>query len=99
MCTAIYFGQLHLPVILFPWKEWCQGIMQPISSYNQVLHCDFQWPNIGCAHTSVLSSLFQKWGASTNTVNCTDAHLLVVEYKDFYIYFNVKEETLALIKY
>ena len=36
----IYFGQLHLPVILYPWNEWCRGIRQHISNCNQVLQSE-----------------------------------------------------------
>lgn len=59
--NAVYFRQLHLPVILYPWNEGCWGIRQHILRYNQVLQCDFQWFNIGYVHISVLSSLFRKW--------------------------------------
>lgn len=59
--NAIYFGQLHLSVILHPWNEGCWGIRQHILSYNQVLQCDFLCSKIGYVPISVLSSLFQKW--------------------------------------
>lgn len=40
--TAIYFGQVHLPVILSPRIEWCRSITH-ISSCSHISWCNFQW--------------------------------------------------------